>query len=191
MNKDQLRARMLEIRDAIPRREKKLLDQRIRRHLFDWDVFHRAGSVFCYVSFRSEVDTFPVISRVLADGKLLLVPRVDPVSRSMKAIVLESTDDLKPGFYGILEPVSPKELSGGLDLVIAPGCAFTPGGDRLGYGGGYYDRFLASRLGTGGVICSLAYERLVLPTLPVKKTDIPVDYVITEAGVLRTEGNRS
>lgn len=195
MRKDQLRRKMLAIRDAIPPREKRALDQKIMRHLFAWHVYRVSRSIFCYVSFRSEVNTFPLILRVLSDDKVLTVPRVHPQTKTMHAVVLKNMDDLKPGFYGILEPESAKEFSMGrfneLSLVIAPGCAFTREGDRIGYGGGYYDRFLACCRSTGCVICALTYERLILPAIPVKKTDIPVDYVITETGVLRTERNRS
>ena len=193
MNKSQLRTRMLCARDAIPGGEKKQLDRRIREHLFAWSAFHTAQCVFCYASFRSEVDTFPILDRVLAAGKRLLVPRVDPAARTMHAVVIESTGELKPGYYGIPEPEQRREAStypaGGIDLVIAPGCAFTRKGDRLGYGGGYYDRFLEGVRDTGCVTCSLTYDRLVLPSLPVKNIDIPVDYLITESGVLRAERN--
>lgn len=197
VNKSRLRTRMLGVRDAIPSSEKKILDRRILQHLFAWNAFRDADSVFCYVSFRSEVDTFPVLQRVLSSGKRLLVPRVDPASRSMEAVVIESTGDLKPGCYGILEPdlEGEREASGGngevIDLVIAPGCAFTRRGDRLGYGGGYYDRFLGRLRDTGCVTCALTYDRLILPSLPVKDIDIPVDYLIIESGVLRAERNRT
>jgi 5-formyltetrahydrofolate cyclo-ligase len=184
---------MLRARDAIPAGEKKQLDRRIREHLFAWSAFRTARCVFCYASFRSEVDTFPVFDRVLAAGKRLLVPRVDPAACSMHAVVIESTGELKPGYYGIPEPEKRREGSrypaGEIDLVIAPGCAFTRKGDRLGYGGGYYDRFLVGVRDTGCATCSLTYDRLVLPSLPVKNIDIPVDYLITESGVLRAERN--
>jgi 5-formyltetrahydrofolate cyclo-ligase len=109
----------------------------------------------------------------------------------MQAVHLESTDALKPGFCGIPEPESGQVCSDEFNLVITPGCTFSRNGDRLGYGGGYYDRFLSCRRDRGCVICSLTYERLILSDIPVKKTDIPVDYVITEKGVFDTARNRS
>jgi 5-formyltetrahydrofolate cyclo-ligase len=101
----------------------------------------------------------------------------------MSAVRIGSLQELLPGFYGIPEPAKNDPYSGNMDLVVAPGCAFTEKGDRLGYGGGYYDRFLEHLDRSLTTVCSLIYQRFVLPNLPVKKTDIPVDYLLTQEGI--------
>jgi 5-formyltetrahydrofolate cyclo-ligase len=190
MNKEGLRRRMSAIRDGLTEEEKQTLDERIRRLFTEWDLYREASALFCYVSFRSEIDTAPLIDGALREGKVVAVPRVDGATRRMGAYVISSRErDLEPGHYGILEPVSScRELSHGeLDLILVPGLAFTRSGHRLGYGGGYYDRFLQHVEGKTPS-CSLAYERLVLDRLPLKNYDIPVDYVITESGIIATGG---
>ena len=97
------------------------------------------------------------------------------------------SSDLKSGAYGILEPSDSCEEVDycDIDIVITPGLAFTLKGDRLGYGGGYYDRFLIQYPAI--TRCALTYDRLILGSLPVKENDVPVDYLISEIGVKTTE----
>jgi 5-formyltetrahydrofolate cyclo-ligase len=90
MNKEQLCKEMLAIRDAIPSDEKKELDRRIMRHVIEWPVYRKAKSIFCYVSYKSEVDTLPLIIRILEDGKTLTVSRVNPRTRTMQAVHLDT-----------------------------------------------------------------------------------------------------
>ncbi len=103
----------------------------------------------------------------------------------MRAYIIDAVDScLTPGEYGIYEPTSScKELSySDLELIIAPGLSFTFQGDRLGYGGGFYDRFMKKH--NHAVTCALTYDRLIMDYLPVKDYDLPVDYLITESGVM-------
>jgi 5-formyltetrahydrofolate cyclo-ligase len=117
--------------------------------------------------------------------KVVAVPRINLATGEMKAYIIDAIDScLAPGEYGIREPVSAcKELSySDLELIIAPGLGFTLRGERLGYGGGFYDRFKHDHSHAG--TCSLTYNRLILDYLPVKNHDLPVDYLITESGVI-------
>ncbi len=186
--KHQIRKKTQKLRDRIPHHEKKSLDSIIADHLFAWDIYNNAATLFCYVNFRSEVSTMSIIEHALHEKKIVAVPKINLEKREMKALVIHNTGaSLEPGEYGILEPdESCPELDyTRLDLVIAPGCAFTSRGERLGYGGGYYDRFLVKqqRLNPSTVVCALVYDRLILEKLPVKDNDRPVDYLITESGV--------
>ena len=102
----------------------------------------------------------------------------------MRAFVIEDTrSSLEPGAYGILQPVEgcPELDYRNLELIIAPGLAFTRRGERLGYGGGFYDRFMERH--RHATVCALTYNCLMLDELPVKDHDLPVDHVITETGV--------
>jgi len=146
-------------------------------------------TLFVYVSFRSEVETLELIHRCLAQGKRVAVPLVDNARAAM--IPLRITDpeqDLKPGYYGIPEPDPQKtDLVAGqeIDAVILPGSVFDTGGGRLGYGGGYYDRFLvndapqACRIG-------LAFEMQLVEAVPLEPHDQCLDYLVTEKRIITT-----
>jgi len=183
-----LRKKARNLRDQIPKHEKIFLDGAIVDNLFGWDIYKKAAVLFCYVNFRSEVSTMGIIAHALRTKKTIAVPKINFEKREMKALVIHNTDAcLEPGEYGIPEPLEscPELDYSTLDLVIAPGCAFTHRGERLGYGGGYYDRFLLKQrnLTSSTVVCALTYDRLIMEKLPVKDNDIPVDYLITESGV--------
>ncbi len=140
--------------------------------------YHNATTVFCYMATTLEVDTSKLIKRVLADGKTLVVPRIEG-----EAIVphqIASTTELIPGPFDILHPKSnsPTIDAGRLDLVVVPGLAFTKGGVRLGRGGGYFDRWLpllSAHIPTIG----LAFDFQIADTLPEQAHDIRVSRVIS------------
>ncbi len=187
MNKKEWRRKAESIRDSISLEEKRKLDTVIQRHLFAWKPFQDARYIFCYVSFRSEVDTHRIIKRSIEENKVISVPRINLASGEMRALIIDSMKScLEPGAFGILSPKSScievNYLK--LDLIIAPGFAFTQRGDRLGYGGGFYDRFLKQH--NRAIVCALTYDRLIFDHLPVKEHDFPVDYLISESGVNKT-----
>ena len=188
LHKNEIRKIAEKIRDAIPIKEKDEKDRIIQKHLFNWELYKKSNYLFCYVSFRSEVDTFEIIRRSITQGKVVAVPKIFPKRKIMKAFVIKSIDkSLRPGEYGILEPIDecPEADYSKLDLIIAPGLAFTEKGERLGYGGGYYDRFLSKYPEIP--VCALTYEALITDSLPVKENDIAVDYLITEKGIKITK----
>lgn len=134
-----------------------------------------AKTVFCYVSYNGEVDTLNLLSDILK-AKTLVVPYcIDDVG-NMIAVKINSADDLHKGMYGILEPKNPVEFpKDKIDFVIVPGVAFSKDGYRLGYGKGYYDRFLSDispyKLG-------VIKKELFLEKLPHDEFDIKMDDVI-------------
>lgn len=167
----------------MPEEQKKEKDRKILNYLFNWDSYKKAETIFCYVSFRSEIDTVAIIRDAIERNKKVCVPKIIPEENVMKPFLIRDPDkELERGHYGILEPrgscpeVNPEEI----ELVIVPGLAFTREGYRIGYGGGYYDRFLNN---ARCVTCSLLYDFQIYDRLPVKDFDIPVDYLITESGI--------
>ena len=151
----------------------------IRRRLLANDVYCQAKTVFCYVSFRREVDTLPLLRQILLDGKSLAVPFIlSPGQMEARRIV--SVDALVPGSFGILEPsadtavLSPAEL----DLILVPGLAFDVARYRLGRGAGYYDRYLRE---CPGCTVALAYALQMVEDLPREAHDFQLDQVLTEA----------
>jgi len=189
LTKKDTRRKCEAIRSAVPPEEKAVLDRLIERNLFSWEIFQQSKAVLCYVSFRSEISTERIMSRSIEAGKYVAVPRIDKRCSRMRFFLINKhgPSDLKSGMYGILEPSdSCEEVDySDIDIVITPGLAFTLKGDRLGYGGGYYDRFLIQHPAI--TRCALTYDRLILGSLPVKENDVPIDYLISEIGVKTTE----
>jgi 5-formyltetrahydrofolate cyclo-ligase len=187
LRKGDFRPVYVKVRDSIPREEKEYLDRSVLGHLLGWRIYRDSRCIFCFVSFRSEIDTRGILEAALEGGKTVAVPRVDPRAHEMRAFVIrDPARDLTPGFHGILEPAAfcEEARDDAIELVIAPGLAFTPRGDRIGYGGGFYDRFLKMHYNI--INCALTYDRLVVDSLPVKEHDRAVDYLITETGVKQT-----
>lgn len=188
MKKKDFRSKVEAIRNSIPENEKARLDSLILTHLFNWKLYKNSIYIFCYVSFRSEINTVKIIQNAITEGKTVTVPKIFKALKEMKAFIIKNiTTDLAPGEYGIPEPVDSCQEAEyeKIDLIITPGLAFTTKGERLGYGGGYYDRFLSRYPYIPS--CALAYDKLIFEYVPVKEYDIPVDYVITESGVKITQ----
>ncbi|MHB8780975.1 MAG: 5-formyltetrahydrofolate cyclo-ligase [Candidatus Geothermincolia bacterium] len=182
-----LRAHIQGERDAIPPQVRHELSARVGTLLSDTPEFRAARTIFFFISFRSEVSTEPMIRQALSEGKRICLPYTYPETRGMIASqITDFDDDLEPGNYGILEPradkvrdVPPREL----DLIITPGVAFDETGGRLGYGGGYYDRFFAARREDCPLV-ALAFEMQLVKEVPRDGHDLPVDLIVTERRVI-------
>lgn len=142
--------------------------------LFAHPLYQRAGAVYAYLSYNQEVRTQAILRQAAADGKRLAVPKI--TDGRMDFLWLTDRTRLEPGFGGILEPVE-GEIADAVDaLVLMPGLAFDRQGHRMGYGGGYYDRFLAREPHPTIALC---YDFQLLDCLPTEDHDIPVDVVLT------------
>ena len=140
-----------------------------------------------FVGTEDEINTRPVLEDLLKRGKQVGVPKC--ISKGiMEVYKIRSFDDLEPGKYGILEPkegcekISPKAIH----LALIPCLSCSMKGERLGYGGGYYDRYLQQITGTQAVLCRTA---LMCDEIPMEAHDRTIDFVICEAGVLNTKNN--
>lgn len=185
MDKATLRSHHMELRDSLDLSSREELDQKIFSHLSKVEVFSNAGLVLTYVSYRSEVDTHAIINALLKEGRRVAVPRCDKKKHAMSFFELSSFDDLEPGAHNILEPkkslvkaVTVPDMVGSACLV--PGLIFDTRGRRIGYGGGYYDRFLAFY--PGEKIGLARNSQICGNGLPQESTDVPLDYVVTETG---------
>jgi 5-formyltetrahydrofolate cyclo-ligase len=185
--KKNFRAAALRARDALSEQQRNLKSSLILERLSGMGVFKEAVSFFVYVSFASEVETHGLIRILLDVGKHVSVPCIDRSSKIMTASVIKSMEhDLRPGCFGILEP-APGCLnqveSRLIDVVIVPGAAFTTDGFRIGYGGGYYDRFLKS---CPAVSVGIAFDMQVVDKIPFDvQWDVPLDYVVTESRIIQ------
>jgi 5-formyltetrahydrofolate cyclo-ligase len=194
--KKRLREKLLKKRDSISPEEKVLKEKAIEQKLFDIDVFKKAGNLLMYVSFRSEVGTRKYLDDVLEMGKRLILPVVDTRHGILKLYEIKNTSELAPGHMGIPEPSireNRRYTIKDIELVIIPGTGFDLQGNRLGYGGGYYDKLLSMESKElAGVeqhipTIALAFEEQIGETIPAEPHDIKVDMIITDARVINCE----
>lgn len=157
------------------------------------DIFRRlsalreyvdAATLMLYVSFHSEVDTRAFLSTVWFEGKRIVVPYC--VGDRLQLFRLNSMDELSPGTLGILEPraelrsdADRQVPAAEIDMVVAPGLAFDRQCGRIGYGKGYYDRFLHEARPDAAVV-GVAFQCQIFPEIPVTRHDVRMDKVITE-----------
>lgn len=176
--KADLRRRMSALRDAIPPDERRRRGERIADLLLAWPPATRGDRVFVFHSFGSEVPTGGILRRLAAEGKDLYLPILE--AGELQAARYRPGDPLVPSGYGALEPVErdpapPEEI----DVVIAPGLAFSRQGHRLGYGAGHYDGFFR-RAGGGPQRIGIAFAAQILPGVPHDDRDERLHAIVTE-----------
>ena len=139
------------------------------------EAYRQAKTIYGYLPYNQEVRTVPMLERALRDGKRVAVPKV--YGDEMKFIYLEDLSRVEVGYAGIPEPVEDGPVAEDpTALVLMPGMAFDPAGHRVGYGGGFYDKFLAAE--PQHPTLALCYDFQVLPALETEEYDIPVDVVL-------------
>ena len=185
-DKSSLRSNYLSVRRGIPERTRFESDSSIMSSLMAFPLFTEASLVLTYVSRDAEVGTHALIERLLTSGRRVAVPRTDLASHTMSFHEIGSLDELSPRTMGILEPAAdapelsdPAPLAGSVCLV--PGLVFDGMGHRIGYGGGYYDRFLAFY--PGDKIGLARTTMLSSNPLPTDGHDVAVDFIATEGAV--------
>lgn len=185
LEKQRLREERLAAREVLSEQERSVLDDRITQKLLATSEYAEATTVLTYVSVSSEVSTRMFIESALRDGKTVAVPRCLP-GHCLEFVAITSLDQLIAAPFGLLEP--PKELPAlteeqmDASICIVPALLVDTKGYRLGYGAGFYDRFLS--MYPGKKIC-LAYQQNLSQTmLPHTASDVVVDVVITESDVL-------
>lgn len=181
--KQVFRKRALKRRAEITNRQEKSVQ--IAKNLFATQMYQNADMIFAYMAYRSEAETMPVLEQAFAAHKCVAVPRVllsdaKQENGTMVFCHIASLGDCVKGAYGILEPredcpvVQPDENS----LILVPGCAFTRNGLRMGYGGGYYDRYL--QLHPKTVTIGYAFEEQIYDAIPSEEYDRQLDFVVTQ-----------
>ena len=185
LEKQRLREERLAAREALSEKERAALDDCITQKLLATSEYAEATTVLTYVSVSSEVSTRMFIECALRDGKTVAVPRCLPGHR-LEFVAITSLDQLVPAPFNLLEP--PKDLSALTEdhmndsICIVPALLIDTKGYRLGYGAGFYDRFLSTY--SGKKICLAYQQNLSKTTLPHTEFDVSVDMVITESDVL-------
>lgn len=139
------------------------------------EAYKNAKTIYGYLPYNQEVRTVPMLERALKDGKRVAVPKC--YGEEMRFIYLDDLTKVAKGYAGIPEPIADEPVADDeTALVLMPGLAFDPKGHRIGYGGGFYDKFLAAE--PNHPTLALCYEFQMLPSLETEEHDIPVDCVL-------------
>lgn len=181
--KAELRKHIRELQSRLQPEDIAAGDKKIIRRVLDLSEYRQAKTLFLFVSTAAEIDTGPLLLNALADGKRVAVPRCigDGI---MRAYVISGTEDLAEGAYGILEPYEtclPLTVEE-MDFGVIPCVSCDRQGNRLGHGGGFYDRYLANVAFPTAALCR---EQLLCGRIPSDSFDIAVDMVITDKKIYR------
>lgn len=182
--KDSLRRVVLARRRAPDPEQRAAAAAAVSERLFSLSEAAGARTILAFASTGTEISTDAIVERALAEGRAVLLPYVAGPG-DLRAAPIRTVEDLAPGYRGIREPARRVPVDPGTaGVVLVPGVAFDAGGRRLGYGGGFYDRFLAAvprrvpRIG-------LAFDLQIVDAVPEGEGDERVDAVVTEERVLR------
>ena len=175
IQKTALRKHLLEKRDAISAELRDILSKNIHQNLKHISSYINSQNIACYFPIGSEVDTYAIMLDILRQNKCLLLPRI--VNDNLMFYNVPSLEKLEKGNFGIMEPKDSCKKADKIDCVLIPTIGVSKLGIRLGYGKGYYDKFLSS---TDAVKISLTYSKQIVKIIPSDSHDIKMNWIITE-----------
>ncbi len=189
-SKGAVRTEMRRLRQELAPADRGAWSRRIAERLWSLEAFTRGRRVLFYAAAGGEVETLPLLEQWIAGGRTVILPRVE--GDGVTLVEVDRLEDLSPGYREILEPrlgagrtVSWEEI----EVALVPGLAFDLQGNRLGRGGGHYDRGLA-RIGRQALKIGLAFDFQIVERLPVEARDVPVDLVVTETRMIEAGNAR-
>lgn len=175
MDKKELRRTIRERKRAMTKEEIVSRSEKLGVLFSQSEAYKAAKTIYGYLPYNQEVRTIPMLEQALKDGKRVAVPKV--YGDEMKFLYLDDLSQVEKGYAGIPEPIADGPVADDdTALVLMPGLAFDPAGHRIGYGGGFYDKFLAAE--PNHPTLALCYEFQMLPELHTEEHDIPVDTVL-------------
>ena len=177
IEKAALRKYLLEKRDATSAELRDIASERIHENLKKNSSFIDAKNIACYSPIGSEVNTHDIMLNILEQGKNLLLPRI--IDDNIQFYIVTNLEKLEKGSFEIMEPKDSCEKAKKIDCVLIPTVGASKLGVRLGYGHGYYDRFLSS---IDAVKISLTYSKQIVKSIPSDSHDIKIDWIVTEDG---------
>jgi len=175
IQKSALRKHLLEKRDATSAELRNILSEKIHENLKKISSYTNSQNIACYFPIGSEVNTHDIMLNILKQGKNLLLPRA--VDNNIQFYIVSNLEKLERGSFEIMEPKDSCEKAKKIDCVLIPTVGVSKLGVRLGYGHGYYDRFLSS---TDAVKISLTYSKQIVKSIPIDSHDIKIDWIVTE-----------
>ena len=183
--KKEYRKKGKQVRAALSAEERAQKSRELERRLFQWEPFMIAENVSVFMSFRDEVETHHLIDIMRVTGKRVYVPIVDKENNDLLLSLFHGYDELEKSDLGILEPrINPSRIKevDELDFILVPGLLFSKDGDRLGFGGGYYDRLLA-KLSPDVPRVGICFEEQVVDFVPTGSYDESLDAVVTDQNI--------
>ncbi len=180
----------LAARDCLSSSDRQVMSDRICKKILLLDEIQSSETLFVSVAFRSEVETALLIKELLRQGKKVAVPvTLVAEKRLLPVLICDMEKDLVPGYCSIPEPRRELRASNAIkgstiDTILVPGSLFDEQGGRMGYGGGYYDRFMANEAPSARRI-GLAFEIQVVDALSLQPHDVPLDLIVTEKRLIR------
>ena len=175
MDKHALRKSIREQKRSMTPEQIESASARLGELFLQSDPYCRAKTIYGYLPYNQEVRTVPMLEQAIRDGKRVAVPKV--YGDEMRFIYIDDFTRVEKGYAGIPEPIDDAPIANDpTALVLMPGLAFDPEGHRIGYGGGFYDRFLAAE--PHHPTLALCYDFQMLPKLETEEFDIPVDWVL-------------
>ncbi len=180
--KSQYREKLKARRGALSSQERAQKSREIFKHLQSLPELEESTSVFCFISYGSEVETHSLIDSLIKDDRKIAVPSIIDKNQ-MVAREFKDWKSLEKDSLGILSPAPGATEVKSVDITLTPGLGFTPQGHRIGYGRGYYDRWFANHL--AGVKIALAFDVQICEELPVEEYDVKIDIIVTESAIIR------
>ena len=175
MDKKELRRTIRERKRSMTEEEIVSRSQMLGLLFIQSEAYKNAKTIYGYLPYNQEVRTVPMLEKALRDGKRVAVPKC--YGDEMKFIFMDDLSKVENGYANIPEPIADGPVADDeTALVLMPGLAFDPQGHRVGYGGGFYDKFLSKE--PNHPTLALCYEFQMLPSLETEAHDIPVDYVL-------------
>lgn len=164
--------------------ERNEISDQIQQYLFQSDLWRDAQTIGVYLSIGDEWDTREIVKRALEEGRDVVIPKTIPDTKELVFYRITDPSQTVMGHFNLEEPdieVTESVDKDRIDLLIVPGLVFTENGYRIGFGGGYYDRFLADFVNP---TVSILHSSQIVDTFSVEHFDIPVNYLITEKGMI-------
>ena len=175
VQKAALRKHLLEKRDATSAEFRDISSKKIHQNLRQVDSYNNSQNIACYFPIGSEVDTHNIMLDILENGKNMLLPKI--VDSDLEFYVIPNLEKLEKGVFDIMEPKDSCEKAEKIDCVLIPTVGVSKSGVRLGYGKGYYDRFLSL---IDAVKISLTYSKQIVKSIPNDSHDVKMDWIVTE-----------
>lgn len=196
ITKSEIRSTHLAIRNNMSDEEKLTEDKKIQEKLYNSLFYQKCNNLFSFVSFKSEIDTHDIIKQSLASGKKVYIPRVE--KHGMEFYHIYNLDGLIPSKFGVPEPTQDPDnlfsqdtvsdnMAAYNNIMIVPGLAFDYQGNRIGYGAGYYDKYLHVHKNVNFYKVALAYDFQLIDKINAEAHDIGVDMIITPSRIINTK----
>lgn len=186
MNKKEIRSAIIKKLNEITVKDRDIMSKQIIAKLISSQEWNNANIIATTMPMEHEIDTTLFIEACWKAQKHVVVPKCNHKTKEMQFFNITSFEQLEKGYFGIYEPkesICAKINKDEIDLIIVPGVAFTSKGDRLGYGGGYYDRYLSNYAGN---LVALAYDLQIVEKLPIEVHDQSMPLIFTETRVIHT-----